>query len=182
MWDGSSKVHYFIDFWHPFCWRLWRTGVIFFKKLKGHPSTYNSQTTFKPNLTCIFLSARAKWSINVCNETPFTTFSLKPINFFDNIELILDTPGLNKKNKLILVDTDYDHWAISYLFKDSNARISPLFSATLITFCKPILALLRYLSTKCKLILNTFSYKPMILQNLIRFLPTNKLEFYLDRK
>ena len=85
-------------------------------------------------------------------------------------------------NAPCVVDTDYDHWAISYLFKDSNARISPLFSATLITFCKPILALLRYLSTKCKLILNTFSYKPMILQNLIRFLPTNKLEFYLDRK
>ena len=32
MWDGSSKIHYFIDFWHPFSWRLWRARNI--KKIK----------------------------------------------------------------------------------------------------------------------------------------------------
>jgi hypothetical protein len=28
MWSGSSKIHYFIDFWHSFCWRLWRTEML----------------------------------------------------------------------------------------------------------------------------------------------------------
>jgi hypothetical protein len=32
MWDGSSKIHYFIDFWHPFSWRLWRARNV--KKIK----------------------------------------------------------------------------------------------------------------------------------------------------
>ena len=34
------------------------------------PLTQDSQTTFKPNLTYIFLSTRAKWSIKVCVGTP----------------------------------------------------------------------------------------------------------------
>jgi hypothetical protein len=24
MWNESSKTLYFMDFWHSFCWRLWR--------------------------------------------------------------------------------------------------------------------------------------------------------------
>ena len=36
MWDGSSKIQFFIDFWHPFSWRLWRTGMLLLTKLKGH--------------------------------------------------------------------------------------------------------------------------------------------------
>jgi hypothetical protein len=28
MWDGSSKIHYFIDFWHPFTRRMWRARNI----------------------------------------------------------------------------------------------------------------------------------------------------------
>ena len=32
MWDGSLKIHYFIDFWRPFSWRLWRARNI--KKIK----------------------------------------------------------------------------------------------------------------------------------------------------
>jgi hypothetical protein len=32
MWDGSSKIHYFIDFGHPLSWRLWRAHNI--KKIK----------------------------------------------------------------------------------------------------------------------------------------------------
>ena len=28
----------FIDFWHPFCRRLWRTGMLLLTKLKGHKS------------------------------------------------------------------------------------------------------------------------------------------------
>ena len=30
----------------------------------------DSQTNFKPNLACIFLSVRANWNINVCPWTP----------------------------------------------------------------------------------------------------------------
>jgi hypothetical protein len=28
MWNGSSKTHYFIGFWHSFSWRLWRARNI----------------------------------------------------------------------------------------------------------------------------------------------------------
>ena len=28
MWNGSSKIHYFMDFWHFFCWRLCTQGLI----------------------------------------------------------------------------------------------------------------------------------------------------------
>ena len=36
MWNGSSKSHYFIDFGHPFIWRLWRTGMLCtFNQIKG---------------------------------------------------------------------------------------------------------------------------------------------------
>ena len=38
MWDGSSKIQYFIDFWQMFFWRLWRTGMLLLTKLKGHKS------------------------------------------------------------------------------------------------------------------------------------------------
>ena len=34
------------------------------------PPTQNSQTTFKPNLTCIFLSARARYIMSNPDETP----------------------------------------------------------------------------------------------------------------
>ena len=32
MWDGSLKIHCFVDFWHFFSWRLWRARNI--KKIK----------------------------------------------------------------------------------------------------------------------------------------------------
>ena len=41
MWDGSSKIHFFIDYWHPFSWRLWRTGMLLLTKLKGHRSNFH---------------------------------------------------------------------------------------------------------------------------------------------
>jgi hypothetical protein len=28
IWNESSKIHYFIGFWHPFSWRLWRARNI----------------------------------------------------------------------------------------------------------------------------------------------------------
>ena len=41
MWDGPSKIHFFIDFWHPSSWRLWRTGMLLLTKLKGHRSNFH---------------------------------------------------------------------------------------------------------------------------------------------
>ena len=41
MWDGSSKIHFFIDFWHPLSWRQWRTGMLLLTKLKGHWSNFH---------------------------------------------------------------------------------------------------------------------------------------------
>jgi len=38
MLNGSSKIHYFIDFWHSFCWRLWRPCMLVLTKSKGHKS------------------------------------------------------------------------------------------------------------------------------------------------
>ena len=35
-WVRSSKTHYFLDFWHTFFWRLWRTGMLLLTKSKGH--------------------------------------------------------------------------------------------------------------------------------------------------
>ena len=63
MWNGSSKTHYFIEFWHPFSWRLLRPShetKIEFKgqRSNGKPNEYTDN--LKPNLTCIFLSVRAK--------------------------------------------------------------------------------------------------------------------------
>ena len=38
MWNGSSKIHNFMDFWHSFCWRLWRPRMLLSTKSKGHKS------------------------------------------------------------------------------------------------------------------------------------------------
>ena len=38
MWNGSSKIHYFIDFWHSFYLRLWRPCVLFSTRAKSQES------------------------------------------------------------------------------------------------------------------------------------------------
>ena len=49
MWNGSSKIHYFIDFWHSFYLRLWRPCVLFSTKAKGHKSiAIKLETCWKP--------------------------------------------------------------------------------------------------------------------------------------
>ena len=40
MWNESSKIHYFMDFWHFFCWRLWRPWMLLSSKSKGHKSKF----------------------------------------------------------------------------------------------------------------------------------------------
>ena len=36
--NGSSKIHNFRDFWHSFCWRLWRPWMLLSTISKGHKS------------------------------------------------------------------------------------------------------------------------------------------------
>ena len=40
MWDGSLKIHYFMDFWHSFCLRLWKPRMLLSTKSKGHKSNF----------------------------------------------------------------------------------------------------------------------------------------------
>ena len=41
--------------------------------IRKNSTIQDSQNTFKPKLACIFLPIRAKWSIQVCVETPCRT-------------------------------------------------------------------------------------------------------------
>ena len=45
--------------------------------IRKNSTIQDSQNTFKPSLACIFLPIRAKWSIQVCVETPCTSFFQK---------------------------------------------------------------------------------------------------------
>ena len=40
MWNRSSKIPYFMDFWHSFCWRLWRPWMLLSTKSKCHKSNF----------------------------------------------------------------------------------------------------------------------------------------------
>ena len=40
MWNGSSKIHNFMDFGHSFCWRLWRPWMLISTKSKCHKSNF----------------------------------------------------------------------------------------------------------------------------------------------
>ena len=53
IWDGPSKIHFFIVFWHPSSWRLWRTGMLLLTKLKGPRSNfYYSEFPNHPQIKC----------------------------------------------------------------------------------------------------------------------------------
>ena len=62
MFDGSLKIHYFIDFWHLFFWRLWRTGKLLLTKSKGHRS--NSHYSGFPN----YLQTKSNLHISICQS------------------------------------------------------------------------------------------------------------------
>ena len=47
MWNGSSKIHYFMDFWPSFCWRLWRPWMLLSTKSKGHKSKFRISWMYK---------------------------------------------------------------------------------------------------------------------------------------
>jgi hypothetical protein len=57
MWNGSSKIHYFMDFWPSFCWRLWRLWMLLSTKFKGHKSNVRISGIYKyphHNLKAVF--------------------------------------------------------------------------------------------------------------------------------
>ena len=62
MWDGSSNIHHFMDFWHPSCWRLWRTGMLLLTKLKGH--NLNVRYSEFPN----HLQTKSSLHISICQS------------------------------------------------------------------------------------------------------------------
>ena len=62
MFDGSLKIHYFIDFWHLFFWRLWRTGKLLLTKSKAHMS--NSHYSGFPN----YLQTKSNLYISICQS------------------------------------------------------------------------------------------------------------------
>ena len=62
-----------IEFWQLFCWRLLRPANDTFLKLINMPKNIQSQdskTTFKQNLSFIFLSARVNLKGTLQYETP----------------------------------------------------------------------------------------------------------------
>ena len=62
MWVGLSKIHYFIDFWPPFFWRLWRTGMLLSTKSKGDRS--NAPYSEFPN----YLQTKSDLHISICQS------------------------------------------------------------------------------------------------------------------
>ena len=74
MWDGSSKIHFFIDFWHPFSWRLWRTGMLLLTKLKGHRSNFHYSGPQKAQLVDPEFKIQVTWGFQIIQtrvRTPF---------------------------------------------------------------------------------------------------------------
>jgi hypothetical protein len=77
MWDGSWKIQYFIGFWHPFSWRLWRARCI--KKIKIDELginvpiswTHRIQNTSKNSYLCAHKSRIAYQSL-LCDTLPCT--------------------------------------------------------------------------------------------------------------
>ena len=91
MWDGSSNSPSFIDFWHPFCQRLWRTGMLLLTKLKGLKSNvrysrYPNHLQSKSSLHISILQSKLK---HKC--LPLDTLQLQStINFRKNCQEICE--------------------------------------------------------------------------------------------
>ena len=84
MWNESPKIPYFIDYWHFFCWRLWRPWMLILIKSKDHKSNVPCQCMhrqlfygWKFNFRCpskAFVSRISLWNtlyINVVRQTKF---------------------------------------------------------------------------------------------------------------
>ena len=69
MWDGSLKIHYFVDFWHFFYWRLWRPRII--KKIKTDELGINA-----PNLWTCRIQKTCKNQYLYAHQSSITYHSL----------------------------------------------------------------------------------------------------------
>ena len=69
MWDGSLKIHYFVDFWHFFPRRLWRTRNI--KKIKTDELGINA-----PNLWIHRIQKTSKNQYLYAHQSKITYHSL----------------------------------------------------------------------------------------------------------
>ena len=68
MWDGPSKLNYFIDFWHSFCWRLWRPWILLQTKSKGlNSNAITLGTCWKP--WTVFKFIRTYSNIGLFSDT-----------------------------------------------------------------------------------------------------------------
>ena len=89
------------------------------------PPHQDSQTTFKPNLTCIFLSARTRYIISIPNGGPcilFVTSIHQTTKFFRKFYLVWAD---EKNNKFLLVPNRFffsvlDQWKVCFLFELLN--------------------------------------------------------------
>ena len=72
--------------------------------LSKNSTTQDFRITFKTNLACIFQSARANWSINVCYETPCKWFirrwETRHFQIFLTINRIFSKETLSKTSSL----------------------------------------------------------------------------------
>ena len=65
MWNGSSKILYFIDFGHSFCWRLWRPWMLLSTKSKGHKSNFRISWMYR---SCFYDLKVHFWWPNKCSK------------------------------------------------------------------------------------------------------------------
>ena len=65
MWNGSSKILYFMDFWHSFCWRLWRPWMLLSTKSKGHKSNFRISWMYR---SCFYDLKVHFWWPNKCSK------------------------------------------------------------------------------------------------------------------
>ena len=65
MWNGSSKLYYFMDFWHSFCWRLWRPWMVLSTKSKGHKSNFRMSEMYR---FCFYDLKVEFWWQNKCSK------------------------------------------------------------------------------------------------------------------
>jgi hypothetical protein len=70
IWLGLTKIHYFIDFLAPFLLEAVEDRDVTFNQIKGSEVLCPLLKTPKPNLTCIFLSARTRYIISIPNGGP----------------------------------------------------------------------------------------------------------------
>jgi hypothetical protein len=79
---GSLKIHYFIDFWHPFSWRLWRARNI--KKIKTDKLGINA-----PNLWMCKIQKTSKNQCLYAHQSRITYHSLLLMSiYFELLEKV----------------------------------------------------------------------------------------------